>query len=68
MNVMDVKEIEAAILELQAEDLTELMAWLRGYCAQVWDKQIAEDLESGRLDALLTDVDKEYEAGLARPL
>ena len=65
---MDVKRIEAAILELQAEDLTELVAWLRHHYAQVWDMQIAEDLESGRLDAVLSEVDKEYEAGLARPL
>jgi hypothetical protein len=65
---MDVKQIEAAILELQAEDLTELVAWLRLHYAQVWDTQIAEDLESGRLDALLSEVEKEYESGLARPL
>jgi hypothetical protein len=65
---MDVKQIEAAILELEAEDLTQLVAWLREHCAQVWDTQIAEDLESGRLDALLAEVDKDYEAGLARPL
>jgi hypothetical protein len=68
MNDMDVKQIEVAILGLPAEDLTELMAWFREYCAQVWDKQIAEDLEAGRLDDLLSEVDKEYEAGLAQPL
>ena len=48
--------------------MTELVAWLRHHYAQVWDMQIAEDLESGRLDAVLSEVDKEYEAGLARPL
>ena len=36
--------------------------------AQLWDKQIEEDLETGRLDALLAEVDDEYEAGLAQPL
>lgn len=36
--------------------------------AQRWDKQIEEDLEAGRLDALLADVDKEYAAGLGQPL
>ena len=34
----------------------------------VWDEQIADDLDTGRLDALLAEVDQEYEAGLARPL
>lgn len=36
--------------------------------AQRWDKQIEEDLEAGRLDALLADIDKEYTAGLGQPL
>ena len=44
------------------------MAWLEEYHAQMWDKQIEEDLEAGRLDALLAEVDKEYEAGLSQPL
>jgi len=65
---MDVKEIRAAILNLQADELMDLMAWLKSHCAQTWDKQIADDLESGRLDSLLAEVDEEYEAGLARPL
>ena len=63
-----VKQIERAIARLPTKDLAELMKWLEGYHAQVWDKQIEEDLKTGRLDALLAEVDKEYEAGLTRPL
>jgi hypothetical protein len=44
------------------------MAWFRDYCARVWDKQIADGLETGRLDDVLGEVDEENEAGLARPL
>jgi hypothetical protein len=65
---MTIKEIEAAITQLPAKELAELMAWLQEYHAQAWDKQIEDDLEAGRLDALLAEVDKEYEAGLAQPL
>ena len=65
---MSVKEIEAAIRALPVKDLDELLAWLADYHAQLWDKQIEDDLESGRLDALLSAVDEEYDAGLARPL
>lgn len=65
---MTIKEIEAAITQLPAKELAELMAWLQEYHAQAWDKQIGDDLEAGRLDALLAEVDKEYEAGLAQPL
>ena len=65
---MSVTEIEAAITELSPQDLSKLISWLEDYHASVWDKQIENDLESGRLDAVLTEVDKEYEAGLAEPL
>ena len=44
------------------------MSWLEDYHAQVWDKWIEEDLEAGRLDALLAEVDEAYEAGLSQPL
>ncbi len=65
---MSVKKIEAAITGLPARDVTHLMSWLSEYHARLWDGQIEEDLEAGRLDALLAEVDAEYEAGQARPL
>lgn len=68
LNYMSVREIEIAIAQLSAQELAELMAWLENYHAQMWDKQIEEDLEAGRLDALLAEVDKEYEAGSGQPL
>ncbi|MEE4239656.1 MAG: hypothetical protein V2I51_23290 [Anderseniella sp.] len=68
VKVMGIKEIEKAIVQLPAEDLDKLAGWLEDYRAQMWDKQIEEDLEAGRLYALLAEVDEEYEAGLSQPL
>lgn len=65
---MSVKEIEAAITQLSPPELTELIAWLGEYRAQLWDQKIEEDLEAGRLDAILAEVDREYEQGLAQPV
>lgn len=65
---MRVKEIEKAITQLSTEELAELAAWFADYHAAVWDKQIERDLDEGRLDALLKEVDEEYEAGKAEPL
>ncbi len=65
---MSVEELQIAITRLSAQELIELMAWLEEYYAQMWDRQIEEDLKAGRLDALLADVDKEYDAGLSQPL
>jgi len=61
---MSVTEIEAAISELTSKDLDELINRLAEYHAKIWDRQIEEDLEAGRLDAVLAEVDKEYGAGL----
>ncbi|MEW6621015.1 MAG: hypothetical protein AB1422_17070 [bacterium] len=65
---MSLKEIEIAITQLQAVDLIKLTAWFENYHSQMWDKQIEEDLEAGHLDALIAEVDKEYEIGLCQPL
>ena len=65
---MSVKEIEMAIMQLPSPDFTELREWFEDYASQMWDKQIEKDLKTGRLDALLAEVDQEYEAGLGQPL
>jgi len=68
MSVMGIKEIEKAIVQLPAEDLDKLAHWLEDYRAQMWDQEVEKDLEAGRLDRLLAEVDEEYEAGLSQPL
>ena len=65
---MSIKEIETAITQLAAKEVVELSTWFENYHAQVWDKQIADDLNAGRLDAFIDEANKEHEAGLSRPL
>lgn len=65
---MSVQEIETAITQLSNNDVAALLKWLEDYHEQMWDEQIEQDLETGRLDALLEQVDKDYEAGLSKPL
>ena len=65
---MGVKEIENAIAELSKDELARLAAWFADHQARVWDKQIAQDLDAGKLDTLLKEVDTEFDAGKARPL
>ena len=56
---MSVREIEAAITKLPTHDVRDLMTWLSDYHEKLWDAQIENDLEAGRLDALLSEVDEE---------
>jgi hypothetical protein len=65
---MSIQELEAAITLLPPHELAELMAWLVEYHAKVWDQRIEADLDAGRLDSVLAEVERDYKAGLARPL
>lgn len=61
-------EIENEIKRLPADKVDELLDWLGKYQAELWEKRIADDLDSGRFDSLLGEIDAEIEVGLAKPL
>jgi len=65
---MSVQDIERAIQQLPAQEVERLSVWLSHYHHQLCDKQIEDDLDSGRLDALLAEVDAEDEVGLSQLL
>jgi hypothetical protein len=60
---MSVQELELAVSKLDAEELAKFSEWFDDFRAEIWDRQIANDLKSGRLDALLRQVDEEIAAG-----
>lgn len=62
---MSITEIETAITQLPVEEVGELATWLKRYHTQIWDKQIADDLESGRFDGLIAEA---YASGEPSPL
>ena len=65
---MSIKEIESAIKTLSTKELATLTTWLIDYHEKIWDQQIEDDLDSGKLDQLLDEINSEYEAGLAKSL
>lgn len=65
---MSVKDIESAIVQLPLSELAELRAWFEEFLTQAWDKEIEEDVEAGKLDALLQQVEGEFESGQCKPL
>jgi hypothetical protein len=58
---MSIEEIESAIRRLSDKEVSELSVWLADYRASLWDSQIASDLDAGRLDEVLAQVDAEYD-------
>ena len=63
-----VDEIETAVQHLSEADLRAFRAWFLQFDADTWDRQIEEDAEAGRLDALADEALGELRAGRTRKL
>ena len=60
-------EIINQVQKLPASEVFELARWLREYEADLWDKQIEEDIRAGKLDKLGKEALTELRAGRTRP-
>jgi hypothetical protein len=65
---MDVKEIETAIAQLPPAKLAELAEWFEEFHAQIWDRELEQDVKAGQLDALLKEAEQDFESGRCEPL
>jgi hypothetical protein len=50
-----VKEIKAAVSKLSNDELATFRSWFTEFDAEAWDKQFAQDVAAGRLDALANE-------------
>jgi uncharacterized membrane protein len=66
--ITNLEELEAAVVRLSPEQLRRFRRWFEEYDAQTWDRQIEEDVQAGRLDALAAEARAQYESGECRPL
>ena len=62
------EKTEQDIASLSPEEIWKLADWFASHHADLWDKQIAEDAASGRLDALADQAMADHKAGLTKPL
>ena len=60
-----VEELESKILELPKQEFALLRNWLLELDDSQWDKQIASDLKSGKLNQLINKAKAEMAAGTA---
>jgi hypothetical protein len=65
---MSLQEIEQAITELPPHDVAELAGWLAEYQAREWDSQIESDFHAGKLDRLIEQAGRQFDAGNCKPL
>ena len=65
---MSVDELENAITQLSPAEMARFARWFDEYRADQWDRQIEQDIQSGRLDAAGKQADADFEAGRCTPL
>jgi hypothetical protein len=63
-----VEQIEAAILKLSPQELSQLADWVLDLDEQRWDEQIEQDVAAGKLDFLAQEALTEFEAGNCRTI
>lgn len=66
--MITVHEIESAVKSLSREDLSYFREWFLDFDAEAWDKQFAEDVAAGRLDALADEAIRDLREGRCKDL
>jgi hypothetical protein len=65
---VSLQELESAVSQLPADELTAFARWFEEYLADAWDRRIEEDIKAGRLDEAGRRADADFEAGRCKPL
>jgi hypothetical protein len=58
-----VQEIEQAIRALGPQDLAALRDWFATFDAEVWDRQLEQDVATGRLDRFAEEALRDLSEG-----
>jgi hypothetical protein len=62
------EKIEQDISTLPPADVHKLADWLAQYQAELWDRQIAADVEAGKFEGLPKQALADHRSGLTRPI
>lgn len=65
---MSIAEVKAIISQMPESEREDFARWFEEFQEDAWDRQIAADVKSGRLDAILARVDDDVETGRCIPI
>ncbi len=65
---MSLQELESAVSQLPAAELSVFAEWFEEYLADAWDRKIEADINAGRLDAAGLRANADFETGRCQPL
>jgi hypothetical protein len=63
-----VEKIEQDIRKLDRKELLAFRRWFRDYDSDAWDRQIEEDVRTGKLDKLAEEALAEHRAGKSKEI
>jgi hypothetical protein len=63
-----IEKIERQVQALSPEELTAFRAWFAHFDAEVWDRQLEEDVRAGKLDALAEQALRAHASGQSTKL
>jgi len=63
-----IEELTNEVQQLNREDLAAFRDWFRKYDSDKWDKEIEEDISSGRLESLSKKAITDHKAGRTKEL
>lgn len=58
-----VQRIEEEVASLPKVELAKFRSWFENFDAKIWDKQIEEDVTSGKLDDIANNAIAEFKSG-----
>jgi hypothetical protein len=64
----NVKSIEQAVEARPPAELAEFRRWFAEFDSAAWDRQIEQDAQAGKLDALAAEALADYRSGTGREL
>jgi hypothetical protein len=63
-----IEQIEGAVKELSADELSAFRAWFAQFDAEAWDRQFTADVKAGKLETLAEGALRDHSAGRSTKL
>lgn len=64
----ELEKLKHRVQNLSSEDFAKFRVWVLELDDQLWDLQIAEDFEAGKLNKLIAEGLEDFKAGRAREI
>jgi len=68
LHMEKIENIERQIEALSPEELAQFRAWFLEFDWAAWDRQLATDIQAGKLDQLVQEARRDHAAGKTTPL